>query len=244
MCEKSVLSLFSIFNIYFVLSYILTRNMPGILHDINEPCQKATFGMGCFWANDALFGATHGVLRTRVGYSGGTSPNPTYKNISDHTEVTEIDYDPSKISFGELLDLFWANHEYGFVTPIKKQYASLILYHNNEQKELAELSLKKKLITYDSKITTEILPADTFYAAEDYHQKYRLQQHPLIYETLGLTSELLQFSHAATKLNGYVAGVGSKKDLEKDLAELGLPDVVADYVRREWRENEGGTLYC
>lgn len=77
-----------------------------------------------------------------------------------------------------------------------------------------------------------------------YHQKYRLQQHPLIYETLGLTSELLQFSHAAAKLNGYVSGVGSKKDLEKDLTKLGLPDVVADYVRREWKDNEGGNLYC
>ncbi|KAK4877078.1 hypothetical protein RN001_009584 [Aquatica leii] len=201
--------------------------MSNIVHEIDMPFRKATFGMGCFWANDALFGATPGVLRTRVGYSGGTTVNPTYKNIGDHTEVIEIDYDPSGIAYEQLLQLFWTNHEYGLTTKIKKQYASLILYHDNDQKDIANKSLKKESIKHLKEMCTEIKPAAIFYPAEDYHQKYRLQQHADLCKAIMLTPELLQKSHVAARLNGYVAGVGTKEALEKDLSIItameGLP---------------------
>lgn len=94
--------------------------------------------MGCFWGAESLYGATNGVLRTRVGYCGGTKPSPTYKNIGDHTEAIEIHYDPKNVKFEDLLHLFWNNHEYGLTTKIKKQYASIIFYHNEEQKKISE----------------------------------------------------------------------------------------------------------
>lgn len=218
--------------------------MPSIKHEITVPFKKATFGMGCFWACDALFGAQPGVLRTRVGYSGGTFIDPQYRKLGDHTEVIEIDYDPKTISYEDLLELFWNNHEYGLTTQVKKQYMSLILYHDEDQKVKAEISRKKEGHKRKEELITTILPAGIFYPAEDYHQKYRLQQHSLLVGELGLTPELLQSSHLAARLNGYVAGVGNMVDVERDVKELGLTDETLSYVLAQFKENEGGTLYC
>lgn len=218
--------------------------MPSLVHEVNTPSRKVTFGMGCFWASDCLFGARPGVLRTRVGYSGGTTLNPQYRNIGDHTEVIEIDYDPKVVSFEELLELFWNNHEYGLTSKIKKQYASLILYHDEDQKRTSEISLKKEAHKRDEELITTIAPANTFYPAEDYHQKYRLQQHTWLCEVLGLTPKLLQTSHIASRLNGYLVGVGSPENVAKDLISLGLSDKIAEYVKRHYEENKGGSLYC
>ncbi|CAH1968257.1 unnamed protein product [Acanthoscelides obtectus] len=218
--------------------------MPSVLHDVSTPFRKATFGMGCFWAGDALFGAQPGVLRTRVGYSGGTTIDPVYKKMGDHTEVVEIDFDPKVISYDDLLELFWNNHEYGLTTIIKRQYMSLILYHNEDQKRIAEISMKKLAHKRNEKLITEIAPAGPFYPAEDYHQKYRLQEHSWLCEELGLTPALLQTSHVATRLNGYIVGVGKQQDFEKDVVTLGLSEKVAKYVRSHLLENEGGNLYC
>ncbi|KAK9881616.1 hypothetical protein WA026_016488 [Henosepilachna vigintioctopunctata] len=218
--------------------------MPAVQHDVDTPFKKATFGMGCFWACDALFGAQKGVLRTAVGYSGGTLIDPEYRKLGDHTEVIEIDYDPKTISFDDLLLLFWNNHEYGLTTCVKKQYMSLILYHDEDQKRMAEISLKKEAHKRNENLTTTILPAGKFYPAEDYHQKYRLQQHPSLVKELGITPENLKTSHLAARLNGYLAGVGKLEDLEKDCIELGLPEKTSTYVKAQWKQNEGGTLYC
>ncbi|XP_031348800.1 peptide methionine sulfoxide reductase isoform X2 [Photinus pyralis] len=215
-----------------------------IPHEITLPFDKATFGMGCFWANDALFGATQGVLRTRVGYSGGKMLNPTYRNIMDHTEVIEIHYDPTAITYQQLLELFWNNHEYGLTTKIKRQYASLILYHNNGQRSTAEDSLEQERLKHKEEMCTEIKPAAIFYPAEDYHQKYRLQQHPQLCKALMLNSQLLQDSHVAARLNGYVAGVGSVVRLNEDLKTFGLPDNLVEYVRKVHQVNKESGLYC
>jgi len=216
--------------------------MPSLQQEV--PFKKATFGMGCFWANDALFGAQQGVLRTRVGYSGGTTPNPVYKSMGDHTEVIEIDYDPNVTTYNNLLNLFWDNHEYGLTTVIKRQYMSLILYHDEEQKRIAELDIKVEAGKRNEKLITEIAPAGPFYPAEDYHQKYRLQQHGWIVEELDITPEQLQTSLVATRLNGYLAGVGKREDLEKDLKLLAIPEKIASFVQIQFLENEGGNLYC
>ncbi|XP_076259490.1 methionine sulfoxide reductase A isoform X2 [Rhynchophorus ferrugineus] len=208
------------------------------------PFKKATFGMGCFWANDALFGAQKGVLRTRVGYSGGTTPNPVYKSMGDHTEVIEIDYDPNIISYHDLLKLFWNNHEYGLTTVIKRQYMSLILYHDEDQKRIAEIEIKIEAGKRNEKLLTELAPAGPFYPAEDYHQKYRLQKHGWIAEELNLTPELLQTSEVAAKLNGYIAGVGTVEEFEKDVKRLAIPEKIASFVKIQLLENMGGTLYC
>ena len=145
---------------------------------------EATFGMGCFWKPDILFAKVEGVIETEVGYMGGDESkygNPTYKQVcsdrTGHAEVVHIVYDPSKVSYGELLDVFWQNHD-----PTQKnrqgldigsQYNSMIFYHSENQKIEAERSNKQFQEKYrDKKIETQIVKAGPFHKAEEYHQKY------------------------------------------------------------------------
>ena len=106
--------------------------------DVSAPAQveTATFAMGCFWSPDALFGSTPGVVRTRVGYAGGTEENPTYREIGGHTETVQIEYDPTQISYGELLNIFWKNHNAEY-PQFLQQYKSIIFYHDMKQRLIA-----------------------------------------------------------------------------------------------------------
>ncbi len=144
--------------------------------------QKATFAAGCFWGVEAIFRQIPGVASTRVGYIGGKTENPTYKEVctdrTGHAEAVEIDFDPTKVSYGELLNIFWENHD---PTQLNRQgpdwgtqYRSAIFYHSPEQKAEAEASKQalENARRYSKPITTQIVPAPTFYAAEDYHQQY------------------------------------------------------------------------
>ena len=143
---------------------------------------KATFGAGCFWHVEDLLHKTKGVNSTAVGYIGGQLPNPTYEEVctdkTGHAEAVEVDYNPDEISFEELLNVFWTNHNPTTLNrqgpDVGIQYRSAIFYHNDEQKESAENSKQEleKSGKYDSPIVTEIIPAPTFYKAEEYHQKY------------------------------------------------------------------------
>ena len=139
----------------------------------------ATFGAGCFWHVELEFSKLKGVLKTEVGYMGGRTKNPRYKDVctgeTGHAEVTQITYDPSKIRYEKLLEKFWEIHD-----PTQKdrqgpdignQYRSAIFYHTEEQKKEAEKS-RMNQNKIGKKIVTEILPAGEFYRAEEYHQKY------------------------------------------------------------------------
>jgi len=138
---------------------------------MTKPQNKtATFALGCFWSPQYYFGKLGGVVNTEVGYAGVTTSNPTYNTIGDHTETVQIEYDPDKISYEELLDHFWMQHNPTY--PNKTQYKSIIFYHDDEQKELAEKSLKEEQQEYDEEILTVIKPAENFYKAEDYHQDF------------------------------------------------------------------------
>ncbi len=143
---------------------------------------KATFAAGCFWHVEDLLNKTNGVKSTAVGYIGGQLPNPTYEEVctdkTGHAEAVEVDYDPDKISFEELLDVFWSNHNPTTLNrqgpDVGIQYRSAIFYHDEKQKEIAEnskLSLEKSG-KYNNPIVTQIVPAPIFYKAEEYHQKY------------------------------------------------------------------------
>ncbi|XP_043794125.1 peptide methionine sulfoxide reductase isoform X1 [Apis laboriosa] len=226
-----------------VISYrCLSNKMPGQFEEIQA--KRATFGMGCFWAGDCLFGVLPGVIRTCVGYAGGQKESPTYKNMGDHTEVVDIEYNPNIVSYSQLLALFWQNHEYGLTTKIKRQYMSLILYHDEEQKLLAEKSREQEQYKHTDLILTEIRKFEKFYLAEDYHQKYRLRKHPWLMENTGLTSdELLRNSPLAAKLNGYIAGAGTLEQFKKELPNLGLSEKAAKYLEKYVIENQGN-LYC
>jgi len=142
----------------------------------------ATFGSGCFWCTEAVFQNLEGVEKVESGYSGGRVKNPTYKEVcsglTGHAEVIQVSYNPQKISFDELLEVFWMTHDPTTLNrqgaDVGTQYRSVIYYHTDEQKKLAE-SYKNKLDAegvFDNPIVTEISPFTEFYKAEDYHQNY------------------------------------------------------------------------
>ena len=143
---------------------------------------KATFAAGCFWGVEATFRQLPGVISTRVGYTGGDTVNPTYKEVcthgTGHAEAVEIEYDPAKISYAKLLDVFWENHD---PTQLNRQgpdwgtqYRSAIFFHSPEQE--AEAKASKQALENSGRlrkpIVTQLAPAPAFYEAEDYHQQY------------------------------------------------------------------------
>ncbi len=144
--------------------------------------EKALFGAGCFWGVEAVFQRMDGVISTAVGYSGGKTKNPTYEDVcsgmTGHAEVVEVVYDPSRVSYDDLLKTFWSVHDPtqvgGQGVDIGDQYRSAIFYTNGEQKKAAEASRERlqKSGEINRPIATEIIPASAFYLAEDYHQQY------------------------------------------------------------------------
>jgi peptide-methionine (S)-S-oxide reductase len=142
----------------------------------------ATFGTGCFWCTEAIFQELKGVVKVTSGYMGGSVPHPSYEEVctgtTGHAECLRIAYDPSVISYDELLEVFWESHDPTTLNrqgnDIGTQYRSAIFYHNEEQRQKAEhykAGLDKQG-AYPNAIVTEITPATTFYPAEDYHQNY------------------------------------------------------------------------
>ncbi|XP_065090963.1 peptide methionine sulfoxide reductase-like [Ochlerotatus camptorhynchus] len=201
--------------------------------------------MGCYWACDSLFGATKGVLQTRVGYAGGTTESPRSKHVGDHVEVIEIHFDPKQITYKELLELFWKNHEYRESARLKREYMTMIMYHTDEQRLLAEASKSEQQVQEGEElVVTEIVPESHLYPAENHNQKYRLQGHVDLAKGLDLTPELLQTSHLAARLNGYLVGVGGLPQFEEEVGKLGLTEEQAQYVRNYLIQNEGGGLSC
>ncbi len=137
---------------------------------------QATFGAGCFWGVEAAFRTVPGVIATTVGYAGGDTPDPSYAQVcggkTGHTEVVQIEYDSDRVSYAELLDLFWRIHDPTMRQ--KRQYRSVIFYHTPEQRTEAEVAKERldRSGVVPRPILTEILPAPPFYRAEEYHQRY------------------------------------------------------------------------
>jgi peptide-methionine (S)-S-oxide reductase len=163
----------------------------------------ATFGAGCFWCVEAIFQNLDGVESVASGYSGGHVKNPAYKEVCNgttgHAEVIQLTYDPSKITFEELLEVFWQTHDPTTLNrqgaDVGTQYRSAIFYHNDKQKELAE-TYRKKLDesgAFDKPIVTEISPIKNFYKAEDYHQNYYNQNSEESYCTFVIRPKLDKF---------------------------------------------------
>ena len=144
--------------------------------------QKAIFAAGCFWAVEVNFRKVEGFISTRVGYVGGQFSNPTYEDVcshkTGHAEALEITFDPSKVSYNKLLDVFWSIHDPTTLNrqgpDIGTQYRSAIFYINEEQKEIATTSKEKleESKRFVDPIITQILPASEFWEAEEYHQQY------------------------------------------------------------------------
>lgn len=143
---------------------------------------KATFGAGCFWGVEARFAQESGVTATAVGYEGGALDNPTYREVctdaTGHAEVVELDYDPAKVSYEQLLDLFFELHD---PTQLNRQgpdwgnqYRSVVFYHSAEQEAAAKQTITRLTAErrFSKPIVTQVVPAETFWRAEEYHQKY------------------------------------------------------------------------
>ena len=168
----------------------------------SAPTKTAVFAGGCFWCIQPAFDKAKGVIKTVVGYSGGTEPNPTYELVTSektkHRESIEVTYDPAKISYEQLLDIYWRQIDPtqadGQFTDIGPSYRAAIFYGSDEEKKLAEMS-KEKLSQsgkFKKPIVTEILPAMKFWPAEEYHQKY-YQQNPGHFEAFEKGSGRVSF---------------------------------------------------
>ena len=163
--------------------------------------EAATFGAGCFWCVEAVFQELEGVASVESGYAGGALENPTYEQISTgatgHAEVCRIRFDPEKIGFADLLEVFWKTHD---PTTLNRQgpdsgtqYRSVVFYHNEQQKTLAE-KYKRELDAsgaWDAPIVTDISPLSTYYKAEAYHQNY-YRQNPRQYYCVGVVQPKLE----------------------------------------------------
>ncbi len=167
-----------------------------------------------------------GVVRTRVGYAGGSSAHPTYHNLGNHSEVIQIDYDPGMLSYKELLDVFWDSHD-PTSPPWSRQYRKAILYHDDKQKSIAVDSLELLASSIQERIRTDILPLTEFYLAEDYHQKHMLRGNRGLMEefnTIYPSFKRLLSSTAVARVNGYLGGNGTCDMLKKDIHTLGFSE--------------------
>lgn len=160
----------------------MTNDFNTSVTNAGQKTDTATFGTGCFWCTEAIFEQLDGVMKVTSGYSGGDKPNPTYKEVctgtTGHAEVVQVLYDPAKITFDELLEVFWQTHDPTTLNrqgnDVGTQYRSVVFYHNAEQKEKTEKYKAElnKSGAFDNPIVTEIAPYTAFYSAENYHQDY------------------------------------------------------------------------
>lgn len=151
-------------------------------HTNNETTQVATLGGGCFWCIEAIYNDMKGVTAAISGYAGGHVKNPTYQQVCNHTtghaEVVQVKFDPNVISYQDVLDIFFSIHDPTTLNrqgnDVGDQYRSVILYHDDEQKRIAQETIKAltEARAFADPIVTQVVPFDDFYAAEDYHQEY------------------------------------------------------------------------
>ena len=227
-----------IVSIMFLLALIgvftmASTEIPAVDTNLPENLETATFGLGCFWGSEAVFGGISGVYRTSVGYAGGTKVNPSYYSLGDHTEVVQIQFDSSVISYEGLLEIFWLSHN-PYVN-YKVQYMSLILYHSEQQKETAEMFVDSKENETGRKAATEVLRMTEFYRAEDYHLKFYLQRDKEILNDLLRYYEdifALNDSTVAARLNSLLAGKGDRDLMKNEYEGYGLQDRALEKVRK------------
>lgn len=150
-----------------VAAELLARQRPEL--------RRAYFAMGCFWGSEAMLAGCPGVEFTQVGFSGGTTPAPSYSAIGDHVETVEVSYDPQKVSYSQLLDYFWRHHN-AHAKPIFRQYASAIFTLGSVEAQRAKESRNARRSAQGEPLLTAVLPLERFYPAEASHQKHYLQQ--------------------------------------------------------------------
>jgi len=208
------------------------KTVPPIDLEKHGKVETATFCLGCFWGPDGQFGAMDGVIRTRVGYAGGKMPDPTYHNIGDHIETLEIDFDADIINFEQIVDIFWKSHN-PVIYSWKRQYMNAIFFHDEIQKEIILKSKEQLTSQLEGQINTKVIPYEKFYLAENYHQKYHLQNVPVLlndYKKIFTSTEQFIDSTSACRVNGLLIGHGSVDDFDSDIGKLGLSEQPAQIL--------------
>ncbi|KAI6671478.1 hypothetical protein NL676_006363 [Syzygium grande] len=199
-----------------------------------RPTRTAVFALGSFWRSEAVFGCLGGVVRTAVGYAGGSKPNPEYRSLRDHAECVQVEYDPRLISYRQLLDVFWSSHDsrqvLGQGPDVGNQYRSIIFTNGTEESRLAALSKEREQTkSKSSVVTTQIQHLETFYPAEPEHQKFELKQNPLLLQLMGnLPEEELQRSRLAAKMNSFAA------ELCPPHTQKQIDTKIGDIIRKSW----------
>ena len=165
------------------------------------------------------------MIRTRVGYAGGSKNAPTYARIGDHTETVQVDFNPEKITYRQLLDIVWDSHTFTRQTNIT-QYKNAVFYHNEKQRKQALASKKALEQRTGRTVQTDIVPVQSFTLAEDYHQKYLLKHSALNHFLNSFYQHRIDIvnSTAAARLNGYAGGNGTREQLLREIHLLGLDD--------------------
>jgi peptide-methionine (S)-S-oxide reductase len=169
-------------------------------------------------------GCLEGVVRTRVGYTGGSTRNPTYHDLGDHSETVQLDFDSSVVTFEQLVEVFFASHN-AWYGSADRQYMSAIFFHSAGQEQVARQVKAQEEDRAGTALQTEIVPASQFYLAEDYHQKYALQSDSiLMYDFRRMYPNLTDIvnSTAAARVNAYLYRCGSLEQLRAELDDLGL----------------------
>ncbi|MBN2081375.1 peptide-methionine (S)-S-oxide reductase [bacterium] len=165
-----------------------------------------------------------GVIRTRVGYTGGTTADPTYHSLGDHTEAVQVDFDPTVVSYGDLLDVLFGMRNICVPSP-NAQYLSAVFAMNETQRQEAEAKLAEWGAKYSEPVRTPVLEASTFYLAENYHQKYMLKQFDELEQSFArhyTDARALTDSTAAARVNAFAYGYGTRAQLEQEIGEYGL----------------------
>jgi len=183
---------------------------------------------------EARFGSISGVLRTRVGYTGGTLDDPTYYRTGNHTEAVQVDFDPARIGYRDLLNVFASLHN-PCSKPYSPQYKSAAFVHDEAQREAASEVLNARAAEYGAPLSTGIIAAGRFYLAEDYHQKYALRHYKVLWDELFAVYpdwRVLNDSTVAARLNGFAYGYGTRALLTEELEAYGLSDPAREYLMR------------
>lgn len=172
------------------------------------------------------------MIRTTAGYTGGTKADPTYRSLGDHTEAVRVEYDPDRVSYEDLLAVFWDSHDPGGQTWLR-QYRNAVFWQGEGQRKAVEESRRRVESRLGQRVKTDVEPAGAFYAAEGYHQKYTLKLHPELWAEVraryGSDAEA-EASTAAARINGYLGGGGPPS--AADLERLGLSPAGLGRLRR------------
>uniref|UniRef100_A0A915JEY8 peptide-methionine (S)-S-oxide reductase n=1 Tax=Romanomermis culicivorax TaxID=13658 RepID=A0A915JEY8_ROMCU len=198
---------------------------------MKQNLKKVVFAQGSFWGPEGIYAVLPGVEKIKIGYTGGTTLDPTYDHINDHTEAVYIEYDPNLIRLSDLLTVFWNSHDPTILN--KNRFKSAIYFSNDNELTIVANSRTKLQTELVRPILTEILPLGKFYEAEECYQKFNLRSYDMLFESLkSQDGRLAHDDHVMTRLNGFLSGYGTLEQLDKESSHWNLKAQQIHYIRQ------------